>query len=134
MNPQEQAKQSIRVDGVTKISVAPIGTFSELLDTAEKVLTLTDSESANVALTLVEGAGEVAAAVRDGVEGESRTRLLYGLSTTVAAVFQIAADHGMPVEVLLEGVRGRLEMEAQKAARGAITEFFKDRGFATVAP
>lgn len=140
MNPQaaqvngEQAtaaaapKHSIHVSGVTQITVSPIETLGELLLTAGKVLDLTDGNPIDAALALADGAGMTAGAVRN----ENPDLLLHGLSEVVASAFQVAAAEGMPIEVLMEGVRQHLQSTAQKAAKKGITEFFQDRGLSNI--
>ena len=53
-------------------------------------------------------------------------------SEVVASAFQVAAAEGMPIEVLMEGVRQHLQSTAQKAAKKGITEFFQDRGLSNI--
>lgn len=140
MNPQEAQAQAqangeqataaaapkhfLHVNGVTQITVSPIETLGDLLQTSGKVLDLTDGDSIDAALALADGAGMTAGAVRS----ENPDLLLHGLSEVVASAFQIAASEGLPVEVLMEGVRQHLQSAAQKAAKKGITEFFQDRG------
>lgn len=118
------------VTGATRVNISALAGLKGALSVADRVNGIVRSDTRDLALAVVAGAGMASeGALRDYIGGpDSEEFLRAGTVKAFASLLRLAADQGLQAHELMEATRALYEGEVNAEVKASIVADLRDRG------